>query len=157
MRTVDVTWDQVAGKFDATGSMRGHTIAINAPGLPEERKRPAGFSPADLLLAAMGSCSLWDVVEILRKSRQEVADLRVHVTTEPQADPPWKFRRVHLHYLFVADALDPAVAERAVRLSVEKYCSVISTVAHAATITDSFEIVRDAAEAGVPVEVGPAA
>jgi putative redox protein len=105
----------------------------------------------------MGSCSLWDVVEILRKSRQEVRDLRVHVTTEQQADPPWTFRKVHLHYLFVADALDAAIAERAVRLSVEKYCSVISTVGHAASITDSFEIVRDAAEAGAPVEVGPSA
>lgn len=157
MRTVDVTWDQVAGKFDATGSIRGHTVAINAPGMPEEHKRPAGFSPADLLLAAMGSCSLWDVVEILRKSRQEVRDLRVHVTTEQQPDAPWTFRKVHLHYLFVADALDSAVAERAVRLSVEKYCSVISTVGHAATVTDSFEVVRDAAEAGAPVEVGSAA
>lgn len=155
MRTVDVTWDQVAGKFDAIGSMRGHTVAINSPGLPEEHKRPAGFSPAELLLAGMGSCSLWDIVEILRKSRQEVTDLRVRVTSEQEADPPWTFRKVHLHYLFVAETLDPAVAARAVRLSVDKYCSVISTVRHAATVTDSFEVVRDLADAaGAPEGLG---
>ncbi len=148
MRTVDVTWDQDAGHFLASGSIRGHTVTINAPGMPDEKKRPAGFSPADLLLAAMGSCSLWDVVEILRKSRREVADLRVRITAEQDADPPWTFRRAHLHYTFVADGLDPAVAERAVRLSVEKYCSVIATVRHAATVTDSFEILTEAEVSG---------
>ena len=146
MRTVDVTWDQVAGRFEAAGSMRGHDISINAPGEPGEKKRPAGFSAADLLLAGMGSCSLWDVVEVLRKSRQAVDDVRVRVTSEQDTDPPWTFRSVHLHYTFVGADVDRAIVERAVRLSVDRYCSVIATVRHAADVTDSFEIVTEAAE-----------
>jgi putative redox protein len=144
MRTVDVTWDQVAESFTGNGTVRGHDITINAPARPGEHRRPTGFSPADLLLAGMGSCSLWDVVEILGKSRQPVADLCVRVTGEQEADPPWTFRRVHLHYTFTGEGIDPAVAARAVRLSVDRYCSVIATVRGSAEVTDSFEIVASA-------------
>ncbi|MFN8621409.1 MAG: OsmC family protein [Chloroflexota bacterium] len=149
MRTVDVTWDQVAERFTGVGKNPAHPITIAAPARPGERRPATGFSPADLLLAGMGSCSLWDVVEILGKSRQTVDDLTVRVSGEQEADPPWTFRKVHLHYTFVGTSIDPAVAERAVRLSVDKYCSVIATVRHAADITDSFEIVaeREAASA----------
>ncbi len=145
MRTVDVAWDQATESFQASGTIRGHDITINAPAAPGEQRRPTGFSPADLLLAGIGSCSAWDVVEILRKSRTEVAGLTVHVTSEQDEDPPWTFRKVHLHYTFRGSGVDPAVAERAVRLSVDKYCSVIATVRHAAEVTDSFEIVTEAA------------
>ena len=68
------------------------------------------------------------MVEILRKTRTEVADLAVRVTGEQDEDPPWTFREVHLHFTFRGTGIDPAVVERAVRLSVDKYCSVIATV-----------------------------
>lgn len=145
MRSVEVTWDQVAERFVASGTIIGHDIAINAPALPGERRRPTGFSAADLLLAAMGSCSAWDVVEILRKSRHDVADLSVTVTAEQEPDPPWTFRAVHLRYTFRGHAVDPAIAHRAVRLSVDRYCSVIATVRGAAEVTDSIEIIGEAA------------
>ena len=153
MRTVDVTWDQVAESFTGVGRNPAHPIVINAPARPGERRPSTGFSPADLLLAGMGSCSLWDVVEILGKSRQPVDDVAVRVTGEQQEDPPWTFRKVHLHYTFVGPDIDPAVAERAVRLSVDKYCSVIATVRHAAEITDSFEVIAERA----PASTGEAA
>jgi putative redox protein len=143
MRTVDVTWDQVAERFTGTGRNPAHAITIAAPPRPGERRPATGFSPADLLLTGMGSCSLWDVVEILGKSRQAVDDLHVRVTGEQEPDPPWTFRKVHLHYTFVGAGIDPAVVERAVRLSVDKYCSVIATVRHAALVSDSFEIVTE--------------
>ena len=145
MRTVDVTWDQAAESFQANGTIRGHAITINAPAAPGEERRPTGFSAADLLLAGIGSCSAWDVVEILRKTRTEVADLAVRVTGEQDEDPPWTFRAVHLHYTFRGSGIDPAVVERAVRLSVDKYCSVIATVRHAAKVTDSHEIIEETA------------
>ena len=148
MRTVDVTWDQVAQRFEANGTIRGHAITINAPGEPDVKRRPTGFSASELLLAGIGSCSAWDVVEILRKTRMEVTDLAVRVTGEQDADPPWAYRRFHLHFTFRGTGIDAAVAERAVRLSVDKYCSIIATVRAAAEVTDSYEIVEETA---VPV------
>jgi putative redox protein len=93
----------------------------------------------------MGSCSAWDVVEILRKSRQDVADLTVTVTAEQEPDPPWTFRSVHLRFTFRGDGVDPVIAHRAVRLSVDRYCSVIATVRGSAEVTDSIEIIGEAA------------
>ena len=148
MRTVDVAWDQAAERFTANGTIRDHEITINAPGQPDVKRRPTGFSASELLLAGIGSCSAWDVVEILRKTRTEVADLRVRVTGEQDADPPWTYRQIHLHFTFQGPDLDPVVIERAIRLSVDKYCSVIATVRAAADVTDSWEIVEEPA---VPV------
>lgn len=148
MRTVDVAWDQVAERFTANGTIRGHEIAINAPAQPDVKRRPTGFSASELLLAGIGSCSAWDVVEVLRKTRTAVADLSVRVTGEQDADPPWAYRAIHLHYTFTGTDIDPAVVERAIRLSVDKYCSVIATVRASAAVTDSFEIVEEAAVPG---------
>lgn len=145
MRTVDVTWDQVAERFEATGTIRGHTIEINAPAQPDVKRRPTGFSATELLLSGVGSCSAWDVVEILRKTRTPVEGLSVRVTGEQDEDPPWAYRAIHLHFTFTGPGIDPAVVERAVRLSVDKYCSVIATVRGTATVTDSHEIVEEAA------------
>ena len=145
MRTVDVTWDQVAERFTASGTIRGHDITINAPDMHEEKRRPTGFSASELLLAGIGSCSAWDVVEILRKTRTEVADLSVRVAGEQDVDPPWTYRRIHLHFTFRGSGIDRAVAERAVRLSVDRYCSVIATVRAAAEVTDSLEIIEETA------------
>jgi putative redox protein len=145
MRTVDVTWDQVAERFEANGTIRGHAITVNAPGPPDLKRRPTGFSASELLLAGIGTCSAWDVVEILRKTRTTVADLGVRVTGEQDADPPWAYRAIHVHYTFTGPGIDAAMVERAIRLSVDKYCSVIATVRASATITDSYEILEEAA------------
>jgi putative redox protein len=145
MRTVDIAWDQAAGHFQASGSAVGHDIRINAPGMPGEPHASTGFSPAELLLAGAGSCSAWDVVEILRKSRQEVSSFSVRVTSEQEKDPPWTFRRVALHYTFRGNGIDPDVVKRAVRLSMDRYCSVIATVRGAAEVTDTIEIIEEPA------------
>ena len=148
MRTVDVTWDQVAERFEANGTIRGTAITINAPGPPDVKRRPTGFSASELLLAGIGSCSAWDVVEILRKTRTTVADMAVRVTGEQDVDPPWTYRAIHLHYTFTGTGIDSTVVARAIRLSVDKYCSVIATVRATAHITDSYEILEETA---VPV------
>jgi len=148
MRTVDVTWDQVAERFEANGTIRGHTIEIGAPAQPDVKRRPTGFSATELLLAGIGSCSAWDVVEILRKTRTSVEGLAVRVTGEQDADPPWAYRAIHLHFTFTGAGIEPVVVERAIRLSVDKYCSVIATVRGTAAITDSYAIVQEAAVPG---------
>lgn len=156
MRTVKVSWDKGAGRFTAHGRHRGQQIAINAPPAPsEEGRAPTGFSATELLLAGAGSCAAWDVVEILRKRRADVAALDVEVEGHQDADPPWTYRAVTLHFRIESIGLKVPVLARVVRLAIVRYCSVITTVAGVAAIAATIELVEpDGSSTGrVPIEL----
>ena len=140
MRTVSVSWDREAGRFVALGSHTAHPIAINAPRAPEETRGSTGFSATELLLAGAGACAAWDVVEILRKRRAQVADLDVTVEADQQPEPPWTYTRVALHFRLTGESLSVPVLARVIRLSIVRYCSVITTIAAAAAIEATVEV-----------------
>ena len=143
MRTVRVSWDKEAGRFTALGRHRGQQIAINAPPAPsEEHRAPTGFSATELLLAGAGSCAAWDVVEILRKRRADVTALDVEVEGHQDADPPWTYRAVALHFRVNGVGLKVPVLARVVRLAIVRYCSVITTLAGVAAISATVELVE---------------
>jgi len=98
--------------------------------------------PMQLLLMAHASCSAIDVVHLLKKMRQPLMDIHVEADGERSADEvPAVFRKIHLHYILTGD-LDEKSAEKAIKLSVEKYCSVGAMLSKTAEITWSVEIVR---------------
>ena len=144
MRRVTVDWESDGDRFTARGTHAAHAIPIDAP----HEGSPTGFSATELLLAGAGSCSAWDLVEILRKQRQDVSAVRVEVTGEQATDPPWPYERITLRYTVSGRALDPASVERAVALSVEGYCSVLATVRGVAKVATELELVQDAQHAG---------
>jgi putative redox protein len=148
MRTVTVTWDRVADRFRATGTHRGHVVDINAPGRPDAPHAATGFAATELLLAGAGSCAAWDVVEILRKQRQDLVELEVRVEGEQDADPPWAYHAVTLRFALRGTGIDTAAAERAVALSVDRYCSVTATLRGIAAIRTSVEVVEPSEPAG---------
>ncbi len=155
MRTVTVSWDKSAERFVASGTHRGREIVVNAPGEPGASRAPTGFSATELMLAAAGSCAAWDVVEILRKRRAHVSSLDVTVEGEQQPDPPWTYTRVALHFRVVCEDMKLPVIARVIRLSVVRYCSVITTIAAAAAIEATVEVVgADGATTGrQPIEL----
>lgn len=156
MRTVNVSWDKEAGRFSALGRSRGQVVSINAPPKPtEEHRGPTGFSPTELLLAGAGSCAAWDVVEILRKRRHDIVALDVAVDGDQDADPPWAYRTVTLHFRIAGEGLKLPVLARVIRLSIVRYCSVIATIAGTAAIAATIELVEsDGKSAGrVPIEL----
>lgn len=156
MRTVKISWDKEAGRFSALGKHRGQVLAINAPPKStDEHGGPTGFSPTELLLASAGSCAAWDVVEILRKRRQDITALDVTVDGEQDADPPWAYRAVTLHFRIAGDGLKQPVLARVIRLSIVRYCSVIATIAGTAAIAATIELVEnDGRSAGrAPIEL----
>jgi putative redox protein len=161
MRTVNVSWDREAGRFIAIGKHAGHSIVVNAPAPPTEvDPKPTGFSPTELLLAGAGACSAWDVVEILRKRRAHVDSLDVVVDGTQAEEAPWAYREVALHYRIGGEDLKVAVLARVIRLSIVRYCSVITTIAGVAAISATVELVdSDGASTGrVPIELAlPAA
>jgi putative redox protein len=93
------------------------------------------------MLAGAGACAAWDVVEILRKRRSQITGLEVSVEGDQQPEPPWTYTRVALHFRISGSSLSLPVLARVIRLSVVRYCSVITTIAAAAAIEATVEIV----------------
>jgi putative redox protein len=158
VRSVTVAWDGAAGRFTATGNNVGHVLAINAPLAPGEERPPTGFSAKELLLAGAGACSAWDVVEILRKQRAAISAFDVVVEGEQASTPPYAFEHITLHYRLSGAHLRPGVVKRTIRLSVERYCSVLGTVRGVAQIAATVELIAaDGTSSGrTPVDLAAA-
>jgi putative redox protein len=153
MSSVQVSWRPGTARFVARGAS-GAAITVAAPDEPAgvslddgPHGREAGPGPAELLLVAGGTCAAWDVVEILRKARQHVTGIDVAVDGEQEEEAPWTFRRVTLRFSVRGRGLAVPKVERAVALSVERYCSVLSTVAAAAEVEHRVEVVEDSSPA----------
>ena len=100
-----------------------------------------GFSPMQLLLAGIGGCSAIDIIGILEKQKQNLKDLRVEVNGDKQKKETYsEFKTIHLKFIFSGD-LDPRKVERAIDLSINKYCSVSKALEQGSKITHSYEII----------------
>jgi putative redox protein len=120
----------------------GHSIVI---GTAHEGGPKPGPSAMELVLMGAGSCSAWDVVEILQKGRERVEDVIVELDADRAPEPPKVFTRLHLHFVVKGRGLSPAKVERAIALSVEKYCSAVAMLQKTATVTHDFEVVDTSA------------
>jgi putative redox protein len=113
--TLHVQW-QGEHRFDA-GRPGGVAMRIDA-------SAATGPSPVDWLLGALASCTSVDVVDILAKRRTPAASLTVDVKAARADATPKRLIGVHLTYTITGEGIDRSQAERAIELSVTKYCSV---------------------------------
>lgn len=130
----------VEGRTFVGESGTGHKIVLGTaaePGGPTP-----GPSPMELVLIGTGGCSAYDVVHILEKGREKVEDCVVEMEAERAETEPKVFTRIHMHYIVKGRNLAANKVERAVQLSVEKYCSASAMIAKTATITHDFEVVE---------------
>lgn len=104
-----------------------------------------GFRPMELLLVGFGGCSGMDVISILRKKRQNVTAFEINIKGEKRDDYPKTYKEVHIEYIIKGKNIEKAAVERAIELSLTKYCSVGATLAKAGTITHSYKIIEDTA------------
>ena len=118
----------------------GHAVVMD--GAPEHGGRDLGIRPMEMLLLGVGGCTAFDVISILRKSRQAVVDCEVLVDSERAEKVPRVFTSIHIHFIVSGNNLDPAKVENAVSLSADKYCSASKMLEKAAKITHDFEIVE---------------
>lgn len=95
----------------------------------------AAPGPMLTLLLAAASCSGSDVVLILQKMRVQLRQLRIEVAGQRREQEPRRYTAIHFDYHIGGEGLDQAKATRAVNLSVEKYCSVIHSLAPDIAIT----------------------
>ena len=132
-----VKWvDQVSFVVES-GS--GHATVID--GAPEAGGRNIGMRPMEMLLGGAAACTAFDVVWILKRARQPVADCVVEAEAERAAVEPKVFTRIHLKYAVAGHGLDARQVERAVKRSKEKYCSATSMLAPTVEITYEVRIV----------------
>ena len=115
--------------------------AIQIDGAPSVGGENKGFRPMQLLLAGLGACSTIDIISILKKQRQVLDDIRIVVDgeREPNVEPSL-FQDIHVHFILTGN-LDEDKVQKAVDLSMQKYCSVAKTLEKTATITYDFEII----------------
>ena len=137
--TVDVSW-QGGFKF-VSRDARGRSLTVDVP--KEDGEDADGFMPGDMMLTSLVGCSGVDIVEILRKQRQQVTGIDVRVTGVQEPDPPWTWVEIRLEYVVTGKNVSEKAVERAIRLSETKYCSVGATLSGRARISSSFRIVEE--------------
>jgi putative redox protein len=135
MGTATVKW--IGGKQFVGIDSTHHSVVLSTP------DEGVGIKPSELLLLAVASCSAVDVVEILEKKRMPLTHLEISVSGEQDQDPPWTFRKIHIHYRIGGKNLTEKAVSQAIQLSEEKYCSVAATIRATAQITTEFEILEE--------------
>jgi putative redox protein len=134
-----VKWTDGAMFVGESGS--GHTVVMDGP--EDLGGRNLAARPMEMLLLGTGGCSIYDVLSMLKKSRQQVVDCRVEMDAERADAVPAVFTRINMHFIVTGVALKESHVKRAVELSAEKYCSAsIMLGAAGVEITHSFEIVE---------------
>ena len=134
-----VTW--LKDMIYVAQSPSGHAVVMDGP--PELGGHNLGPRPMEMLLMGLGGCPAIDVVNILRKSRQDLRDCEVQLEAQRADSDPKVFTEIHVHFILSGKNLSAKHVERAIQLSAEKYCSASIMLGQTARITHTFEI-RDA-------------
>lgn len=115
----------------------GNTISID--GSAEVGGQDLGFRPMQLVLAGLGSCSTMDILHILNKQKEPVKNIEIEVTGKRADATPAVFTHIHVNFK-ISGQVNPEKAERAIDLSMTKYCSVTKMLEPTVEITHSFQI-----------------
>lgn len=119
----------------------GHSVVMDGP--PELGGRNMGVRPMEMILLGVGGCANFDVMTMLKKSRQDVSDCVAELTADRADAVPAVFTAIHLNFKVTGRNLKEAHVKRAVQLSAEKYCSAsIMLAAAGVKMTHAYEIIE---------------
>lgn len=131
MSITRLRWDE---EFRFTGfDSYGREVAISAGDVGN------GAKPSDLLPIALAACTAYDVVNILRKQRQDLQGLETEIVSTQDSEAPWTFTRIELRY-HARGAVDLEKARKALALSEAKYCSVAASLRPAVEIVATIDV-----------------
>lgn len=140
VKSAHATWEGQGLAFTIVGGS-GFTLRTDNPSGPQ------AASPMELVAMASASCTASDVISILQKKQQHVTGFEVHVLAPRAGEHPKVFTEINLEYVITGRAIDPKAVERAIELSLSRYCSVNKMLEKAATIKHSYRIVEAEAAA----------
>ncbi len=121
-------------QFVATSGTGHHFLLDDAAG-------NTGAKPIELVAIALAGCTAFDVINILRKKRQQVTAYEVQVEADQALNPPQVFTHVRIHHILTGNDISSRAVEDAIKLSEEKYCSVGAMVQKSAEFHTTFEVV----------------
>ena len=134
-----VKWVEQASFLGETES--SHAVLMD--GSPAAGGRNLGPRPMEMLLIGAGGCTSFDVVSILKKSRQAISDCYVELEAERAETDPKVFTKIHMHFVVTGKDIKPEAVEKAIKLSAEKYCSASIMLGATAAITHDFEVLQE--------------
>lgn len=119
--------------------------ALNYTGIDSIGKEIAmggkeGFRPSQLMLMGLAGCMGMDVLSILQKKRQEVTDVEIQVTGHNPDDYPKPYHTVEIAFTVHGSDIDAKAVERAIDLSIKKYCIVGQTLQREVELKTSFTV-----------------
>jgi putative redox protein len=133
-----IKWVEDATFIGEAGS--GHAVVMDGP--PDMGGRNLGVRPMEMMLLGMGGCTSFDVMHILKKSRQQVSSCVAELEAERAESEPKVFTKIHVHFVVTGNNLNEAKVAKAIELSAEKYCSASIMLGNAGVaISHDFEIV----------------
>ena len=132
----NLTW--AGGAAFVGESENGRSIIMDGP--PEGGGKNLGPRPMETLLLGMGACMSYDVLSILKKSRQDIHDCKVEISAVRADEHPRVFTAIQVHFIITGADIKTAQVERAINLSAEKYCSASIMLGETAEIVHTFEI-----------------
>jgi putative redox protein len=100
----------------------------------------AGTGPMELILLALGGCSSMDIIPILKKKKINIDGYEVNIDAERAVDHPKVFTKINIEFVFYGKGIEPKDVERAIDLSLTKYCSVNAMLSKVVEITHSYKI-----------------
>jgi len=130
-----VVWEGAGLAFHASGGS-GYQLRFDSPAGSN------GTSPMELVALASAGCTASDVISILQKKQQKVTEFAVNVIGDRAADHPKVFTEIDLEYVVTGQAIDPKAVERAIELSLTKYCSVNKMLENTVKINHRYRIVE---------------
>jgi putative redox protein len=110
----------------------GHDVAMDAS--KENGGQDSAARPVEVLLASLGACTGMDVVTVLRKNRHAPASFRIEITDERATEYPKVLKKIRLAYIVSGD-VPPDQLEKAIELSLAKYCPIANSLAGVSEIT----------------------
>ena len=135
---ISVKW--IDGMLMVGKSDSGHAIVMDGP--PEIGGENLGVRPMEMLLLGMAGCTMIDVVNTLKKMREDVVDCQTQVSADRSEEYPKVFTNIHVHFVFRGNQLNSSKVDKAIKLSAEKYCSASIMIGKTAVITHDFEIIE---------------
>ena len=135
-----VKW--IEGRTFLGESGSGHAVVMAGS---SEGKEAVGASPMEMILLGLGGCATYDVIHILERGREDIADCDVAITSTRSEEDPKVFVEIHMHFKVTGAGLNEKKVARAVELSAEKYCSASAMLSKTATITHDYEVIDSAA------------
>ena len=135
-KQAQLTWEGPGAGFKALGGS-GYTVQFGNP------SGPNAASPMEIVAMASGACTAMDVIDILRKKRQQVTGFEVNVVGLRASEHPMIFTEIDLEYVVRGTNIDPTAVERSIELSLTKYCSVNAMLKQSASIRHHYRIIEE--------------